>query len=149
MQTTFWARGDRSPANIPTLTPTAAPARLITFVPSDTAQGILLDYNMGDVDPETLVKIGGIAYQFSFQVVADLPIRKRDGASQVPDQFEGSTVFLIEVQGYPSDGLATRFFFLPEGRVTQADMEAFGNGVIDLQNVDPPTPGDTYPRKIG
>lgn len=141
MQTTFWARGDSNSANNPALNPTGAPALEITFVPADTDGDILLDYNMGDVDPDTLVEIGGIAYQFSFQLTANLPTQNRDGANQVPDQFEGEPVFLIEVQDYPSAGTSTRLFFLADGTATQAEMEAFGNGAIDLQNVDTTTTG--------
>lgn len=59
MQTTFWARGDNNTANNPALNPTGGPALNISFVPSETNGDTLLDYNMGDVDPDTLVEIGG------------------------------------------------------------------------------------------
>lgn len=136
MQTTFWARGDSNSANNPALNPTGAPTLQIRFMPSDTDGNILLDYNMGSVDPDTLVEIDGTAYQFSFVLTASLPTQKRDGAGQVPDQFEGSNVFLIEVQDYPSIGTTTRLFFLSDENATQADMDSFGNGAINLQNVD-------------
>ncbi|MEI4263989.1 Hint domain-containing protein [Roseovarius sp. D0-M9] len=141
METTFWARGDNASANNPALNPTGDPALEISFVPSENNGDILLDYNMGEVDPDTLVTIGGASYQFSFQLSADLPAQNRNGANQVPDQYEGSTVFLIDVQDYPSAGENARLFFLPDGNATQAEMDSFGNGAIALQNIDTTTTG--------
>ena len=136
MPTTFWARGDNNTANNPALNPTVDPAIQISFVPSGTSGDILLEYNMGNTDPDTMVEIGGIEYAFSFQLTADLPTLNNDGAQQVPDQFEGSQVFLVEVQDYPNTGDITRLFFLPDDDATQAEMDAFGNGAIDLQNIN-------------
>jgi hypothetical protein len=141
MQTTFWARGDSNSANNPALNPTGDPAVLIGFVPLGTEGDILLDYNMGAVDPDTLVEIGGNTYQFSFQLTADLPTTNNNGAKQVPDQFEGSSVMLIEIQDYPTAGETTRMFFLPDQNATQAEMDSFGNGAISVQNIDTTTTG--------
>ncbi len=141
MQTTFWARGDNNTANNPALNPTGGPALNISFVPSETNGDTLLDYNMGDVDPDTLVEIGGTTYQFSFQMTADLPTKASNGAVQVPDQFEGFSVMVVEVQDYPTAGEVTRLFFLPDQDATQAEMDSFGNGAISLQNVDTTTTG--------
>lgn len=141
MPTTFWARTDNNTANNPALNPTGDAATQINFVPSGASGDVLLDYNMGSVDPDTLVEINGIEYQFSFQLSANLPTQKNDGAQQVPDQFEGSQVFLIEVVDYPSAGDFNRFFFLPDEDATQAEMDDFGTGAISLQSIDTTTTG--------
>ncbi|SHL70713.1 Hint domain-containing protein [Roseovarius marisflavi] len=135
MSYTFWARTDSNNANNPALNLTGDPAQQITFVASGTNGDLTLDTNGGAPDPDTQVEIGGVLYDFTFELSATLPTLKRDGAGQVPDQFEGSTVYIITVQDYPSAGDTTRLTFLPNDTTTQAEMDAFGNGAIDLQNL--------------
>ncbi|MBE9476001.1 MAG: Hint domain-containing protein [Proteobacteria bacterium] len=69
-----------------------------------------------------------------------MPTLKKDGSQQVPDQFEGSTVIIITVQDYPSPGDTTRLSFMPDEEATQAEMDAFGNGAISVQNVNTTPP---------
>jgi len=131
---TFWARTDSNSANNPALNLTGDPAFQITFVESGTNGDLTLDANGGAPDPDTQVEIGGTFYDFTFALSAELPTLNRDGAQQVPDQFEGNAVFIITVQDYPSAGETARLTFLPDDNATQAEMDAFGNGAIDLQN---------------
>ena len=141
MPATFWARTDSNSANNPALNLTGDPAIEITFVPSGINGDILLEYSGGGVDPDTQVQIDGVDYDFVFELSADLPTLNKDGAQQVPDQFEGTVTYLITVQDYPTTGETTRLTFLPEETATQAEMDDFGNGAIDLQNIDTTTPG--------
>lgn len=141
MSQTFWARTDSNSANNPALNLTGDPAQQITFVQSGPNGDIFLEYNGGSPDPDTQVDIGGIAYDFTFKLSATLPTLKKDGAQQVPDQFEGSVVYTITVHDYPTVGETTRLTFMPNETASQTDMDAFGNGAVDLQNIDTTTTG--------
>lgn len=141
MASTFWARVDSNNANNPALNLTGDPALQITFVPSGTNGDLLLEYASGSVDPDTQVSIDGVLYDFTFELSATMPTLSRDGAQQVPDQFEGSTTYVITVQDYPTAGETLRLAFMPDETATQAEMDAFGNGAIDLQGVDSTTNG--------
>jgi len=141
MSTTFWARTDSNSANNPALNLTGDLAVEITFVASGPDGDISLDYAGGGVDPETQVTIGGTSYDFIFELSATLPTLKKDGSQQVPDQFEGSLVYTVTVQDYPTAGESTRLTFMPTESATQAEMDAFGNGAIDLQNLNTTTTG--------
>ena len=141
MPATFWARTDSNSANNPALNLTGASAIEITFVPSGTNGDILLEYSGGGVDSDTQILIDGVAYDFVFELSATLPTLNSDGAQQVPDQFEGSVIYVITVQDYPTTGETTRLSFMPEETATAAEMDDFGNGAVDLQNIDTTTPG--------
>ncbi|MDD9923341.1 MAG: Hint domain-containing protein [Boseongicola sp.] len=141
MPTTFAARVDSNSANNPALNLNGDSAFVFSFVPAGTDGDIILDYNGGEFDPDTLVSIGGETYNFTFEFSAELPTLKRDGAQQVPDEFEGASIFVITVSDYPAVGDTTRLAFLPDGSATLVDMDAFGTGAVDLQNVDTTTPG--------
>lgn len=141
MPATFSARTDSNSANNPALNLTGDPAISISFVPFGTNGDILLEYSGGAVDPDTRIEIDGDEYDFVFELSAELPTLNRDGAQQVPDQFEGSVIYVITVQDYPSAGETTRLAFLPEETATLAEMDDFGNGAVDLQNIDTTTPG--------
>ncbi|MDU8912956.1 Hint domain-containing protein [Aestuariicoccus sp. MJ-SS9] len=130
---TFWARIDSNSANNPALNLTGDPAVQFSLVESGPNGDLTLDTNGGAPDPDTQVDIGGTLYDFSFELSAELPTLNRDGAGQVPDQFEGSSIFIITVQDYPSAGDTTRLAFMPDEAATQTEMDAFGNGAIDLQ----------------
>jgi len=143
MPSTFWARIDSGNANNPALNLTGADAVQITFVASGGSGDLFLEQPTGGgVDPDTQVSIGGTSYDFTFELSGTMPTQNRDGAQQVPDQFEGSVVYIITVQDYPTTGDTTRLTFMPEETATQAEMDSFGNGAIDVQNVDEtPAPG--------
>lgn len=136
MASTFWASTDSSSANNPALNLSGDPAVEITFVQSGTNGDLVLDVAGGGVDPDTQVEIGGTTYDFTFEFSGFMPTLKRDGAQQVPDQFEGHAVYVVTVQDYPTAGETTRLAFLPDDLATQAEMDDFGNGAIAIQNVD-------------
>ena len=136
MASTFWARTDSGSANNPALNLTGDPAVEITFVPSGTSGDLILDTNGGGIDPDTQVEIGGVLYDFTFEISGTLPTSKNNGSQQVPDQFEGNAVYIVTVHHYPTAGETTRLSFLPDDLATQAEMDSFGNGAIDVQNVD-------------
>ncbi|MGM0743579.1 MAG: calcium-binding protein, partial [Pseudomonadota bacterium] len=132
---TFWARTDSNSANNPALNLTGDPATQITLVESGTNGDLVLDTNGGAPDPDTQVEIGGTLYDFTFELSGELPTQNNQGAGQVPDQFEGNAVYVITVQDYPLAGETTRLAFLPDDNATQVEMDAFGNGRIDVQNL--------------
>ncbi|MFN3936951.1 MAG: Hint domain-containing protein [Gemmobacter sp.] len=75
--------------------------------------------------------------------VGYLPRVNNQGAGQVPVQFRGDLMARITVFDYPSAGRTRHLVFLPEREATAAEMNAFGNGRIDVQQVNsqpPPLP---------
>ncbi|RXV58875.1 hypothetical protein C6W92_16065 [Roseovarius sp. A46] len=143
MTSSFYARVDSNSANNPALNLTGDPAVELTFVASLPDGNLILDPNGGAPDSDTLVEIGGATYNFTYEFTGTMPTQNKHGAQQVPDQYEGSDVILVTVQDYPEAGDETRFAFLPNAGASQGDMDAFGNGAIDIQTLDetpPPTP---------
>ena len=137
MPSTFWARIDSGSANNPALNLTGDPAVWIEFVASGQNGDLFLDQPTGGgIDPDTQILIGGTTYNFTFVLSGTMPTLKRDGSQQVPDQFEGSIVYIITVQDYSTPGATTRLMFMPEETATHTEMDSFGNGAIDVQNVD-------------
>jgi hypothetical protein len=141
MASTFWARIDSASANNPALNLTGDPAVGITFVPSGTSGDLILDTAGGAIDPDTQIEIEGIVYDFTFVLSGLMPTTKNNGSQQVPDQFEGNAVYIVTVQDYPTAGETTRLAVLPDDLATQAEMDSFGNGAIDVQNVDTTSSG--------
>ncbi|KUJ85121.1 hypothetical protein AVO45_17880 [Ruegeria marisrubri] len=139
MSLSFFARTDSNSANNPALNLTGDPAIEITFL-AQTISGdsgdLLLESGAGGPDPDTVVEIGGQTYSFSLTLTGTMPTAKNDGAGQVPDQFEGDPVYVITVHDYPSAGETTRLAFLPYSNATQAEMDDFGNGAIDVQGLN-------------
>ncbi|WP_204113687.1 Hint domain-containing protein [Shimia biformata] len=143
---TYYARFDSNSANNPALNLTGDPAILLTF------SGYDIDGNDGDLnldkpgpdqaDPDTVVVIDGTAYEFVFELSGTLPTQKKDGSQQVPDQFEGDPVVIITILDYPTVGTTSRLAFLPGQDASQTEMDAFGNGAIDIQSVST-SPGPT------
>lgn len=145
--TTFFARTDSGSANNPALNLTGAAATEITFV-NETDTGAAGDFILdqpsgGGVDPDTQVEINGILYSFTYELSGTMPTTKNNGSQQVPDQLEGEAVVIITVQDYPAPGDETRLSFLPDADPTEAEMNDFGNGAIDIQGIpasEPPNP---------
>ena len=137
---TYSAREDSGSANNPALNLTTASAIELTFVAETDTGGsgdLFLDQPTGGgVDPDTQVEIDGNSYSFTFELSGTMPTQNRDGARQVPDQYEGSEVVIITVQDYPTVGETTRFAFMPNESASLTDMDGFGNGAIDVQNAD-------------
>ncbi|MBV1863265.1 MAG: Hint domain-containing protein [Rhodobacteraceae bacterium] len=146
MPSTFWARQDSGAANNPALNLTGADSQQITFVnqtPGGDTGDLFLDQpSGGGIDPDTVVSIGGTTYSFTFEIRGTLPTQNSNGAQQVPDQYQDSTVVIITVHDYPSIGDSMRLSFLPDDEATQAEMDSFGNGAIDIQNTTT-SPGST------
>lgn len=145
MPLSYWARTDSNSANNPALNLAGDEAVQLLFV-NETPWGgsgdFELEYLGGEVDPDTLVQINGTTYSFTYEFTGIMPTMKSDGAQQVPDQYEGSKVAVISVQDYPASGETTRLAFLIDDQASQAEMEAFGKGAIDVQALDespPPT----------
>lgn len=143
MNTSFWARTDSNNANNPALNLNKDAAVEITFVWSSPLSGagdVILEYNGGNPDDTSMVSIGGTEYSFTFQYIGTLPTLNKNGAKQVPDHLEDEPVYLITVHEYPSAGDDTRLAFLPDSNATEADMNDFGKGAIDVQalNTTPP-----------
>lgn len=141
MNDTFFARTDSNSANNPALNLTGDAAVQIVFVPdpSSGSGDLILESGTGP-DPDTLVEIGGQTYQFSFELSGTLPTQNKNGAQQVPDQFEGDPIYIVVVYDYPSVGETTRLAFLPDSNATQAEMDAFGTGAVAIQGVDTSPP---------
>ncbi|MDG1431539.1 MAG: Hint domain-containing protein, partial [Paracoccaceae bacterium] len=77
---------------------------------------------------------------FTFQYTGKLPTLNKNGAKQVPDHLEDENVYLITLHDYPSLGEDTRLAFLPDYNATEADMNDFGKGAIDVQALDTTPP---------
>ncbi len=137
----FWVRADSITANNSTLNPIGTggaqgfPTTEITFTDGGTGD-LILEYNGGLPDPDTQVIIGGVTYNFTFQLIGTLPF----GNQQVPDVLEGKQVAVITVT---IGNTFRELFFVLDGSGTFALMDAFGAGAIPLTAVDttpPPTP---------
>ncbi|MDZ7575061.1 MAG: Hint domain-containing protein [Pseudotabrizicola sp.] len=132
----YYVRTDSSTAGNAELNLTGAPSFQITFVaqtPSGDPGDLWLE---GAPDPTTQVMINGQLYSFSVNWTATLPTTNNQGANQVPTQFRGDEIMRIAVQDYPSPGSVTYLAFMPYEQATAAEMNAFGNGAIAVQNVN-------------
>lgn len=137
---TYFARQDSSSANNPALNLTGAPAIELTFVAQTDTGGsgdlFLEQPSGGGIDPDTQVEINGTSYSFTYEFSGIMPTQNKNGAAQVPDQYEGSDVAVITVQDYPSASETTRYAFMPNEAASAEEMDAFGNGAIDVQSLD-------------
>lgn len=143
MNTSFWARTDSNNANNPALNLNGDAAVEITFVwssPLSESGDVILENNGGAPDSTSMVSIGGVEYSFTFQYTGTLPTLNKNGAKQVPDHLEAEPVYLITVHGYPTALDDTRLAFLPDSNATEADMNDFGKGAIDVQALDTSPP---------
>lgn len=132
----FFVRTDSSWANNAALNLTGAPSFQITFIPQ-TPSGDPGDLLLGgSPDPNTQVVIGDQTYSFKVNWTGALPTTNNLGANQVPPQFRGSEIMRITVEDYPSSGDETHLSFMPYEHASAADMNAFGNGRIAVQNVN-------------
>lgn len=135
----FFARIDSASANNPALNLTGDPAVEITFIaetPTGATGDLFLEQaSAGAVDTDTQVVIDGVSYSFSVDFFGTLPTQNKDGANQVPETFQGEDVIRITVQDYPASGEVTHLSFMPSLQASQAEMDAFGNGRIDVQNL--------------
>ncbi|NDW53774.1 Hint domain-containing protein [Aliiroseovarius sp. PrR006] len=99
----------------------------------DASGDLILDANGGLSDPDTMVVIDGVAYEFILEGAGELPV---DG--KVPTSVQGTTVVKIEVVGFPTP---LKLVFSPDGSISAATWAQFGNGNISLDALDTdPTP---------
>ena len=99
----------------------------------DASGDLILEGNGIVSDPDTMVVINGVAYEFIVEGVGELPV---DG--KVPGAVQGTTVVKIEVVGFPTE---LKIIFAPDGSISAATWAQFGNGNITLDNLDnDPTP---------
>ena len=137
MSVTFSARIDSASANNAAINLTGDPAISITFTAETIGGGsgdLELDQNGGLADPDTVVYIGGVAYEFIYSFSATWPTTNSNGANQVPASLKGEPMYHIEVQDYPSSGSTTNLAFTADETITLATMDSFGNGAISVQN---------------
>ena len=148
MATQFWARIDSGTANNPSLNLTVDDAILIEFVNEDILGNpgdFLIDDDAANGrDDDTVVRIDGDEYEFTFELSGTLPTAANKGAGQVPLEFRGQEVYVLTVHGYPGGDI--RIVFLPnyEPSPDFADMEAFGNGRIDPSGQSTTPDDDDY-----
>lgn len=154
MPSVFSARIDSNSANNPALNLKGDPALSFEFqTDPNVADGVAdQDLIAGDdpiliggnlVDGSTVVDINGTDYRFAVELTGTLPTQNNQGSGQVPDEFEGSDAVIITVFDFPGVGDSTRLFFMPNEDATLADLDAFGNGAIRIQNLNenpPPFP---------
>ncbi|MCA0043583.1 Hint domain-containing protein [Celeribacter litoreus] len=136
--TTYWARTDGLNAKNAALNIKSDAAVELNFV-ADGADGdlILESSGNGTGDPDTLVEINGVLYNFEFEVSGTLPLNE----GKVPDQYEGHEVYIITVYDYNGPGKDQRLYFLPNDNATEAEMNSFGNGAVAIDNATTtPTP---------
>ena len=152
---TYWARIDNGQAQNPALNLepiSTSPAFEIEIVAA-TGGDIVLerDETLG-YDPDTMIRIEtspGVYQDFFFQyeLLGELPLDANQGSGNVPITYQttpATKAVVLTILDYPSSGTDTRIMFLPNEDATEAEMNAFGNGRIDLQNLyeggDPDTP---------
>ena len=141
---TYFARIDSNTAGNASINLTGAPALEITFVEDTTAANggdLAIEQGPGGTtDPDTLVEINGVTYNFTLEFTGTSPTANNAGGNQLPADLRGELVALIVVEDYPSTGNVTRLVFFPDGvtgtdgnlrEVTEAEMNAIGNGRID------------------
>jgi len=127
----FYARGDGSSANNAALNvdnTSQQPTVELTFEAS-TGGDIVLEQNGGNPDPDTTVLINGIRYEFTVELIGELPA----SSNKVPDPLEGKQITVISAV---VDGTYERFFFVNDGSGTLSLMDQFGNGAVSLNNAD-------------
>ena len=134
MTTTFYARGDSSTANNASLNvenTTTTPVTTLEFVATDGGD-IILEYNGGAEDPDTVVLVDGVEMTFTVEFSGTLPYTNKLSDVNGED-LRGTEIMVITT----SDG--QRYFFGTDGTLSVATMEDFPNGAHSIENVDDTT----------
>lgn len=130
----FYARGDSSTANnasINTQSLIATPVAELRFV--STADGdIILDYNDGLSDPDTLLYVNGSTEPTTFTVefTGTLPISSRYADVNGID-LRGADLIVIT-----DDTTGQRYWFITETQLDEATVAALPNGATSVANVN-------------
>lgn len=131
MPITFYARGDSSTANNAALNTQGTKTSPTTTLVFDAAPdgNLLLEYNGGLPDPDTVVLVDGIETTFTVEFSGTLPsTNKLSNVNGVDLRSEPVTVITT------ADG--QRFFFLTDTNISFATMDDFPNGAHAIGNVD-------------
>ena len=126
----FYARGDSNTANnssVNVINTNGIATTLFTFS-SGTNGDVQLDFNNGDVDPDTTVFIDGIEYNFTVVLEGTLPATG-GGSNTIKDvngtDFRAARVVVIEVNGQ-------RYFIFPDEDPDFTTMDQFPNGALPV-----------------
>ncbi len=130
MAVIFWARGDSSNANndeINAQPQSQVPTTELTFEAAGPGGDILLDFNGGQSDPDTVLIIGGVSRTFTVEFSGTLPTTQK--YSNIGGQdLRGAEVVIIT-----DDLTGQRYFFTSDPNLnTQAIMAAFPNGATSI-----------------
>lgn len=131
---TFYARGDSSSANNAALNAQGTNTTPVTELEFEATVGgdIILDYNGGAADPDTIVYVDGVATTFTVEFSGTLPLTNKlkdvDGTD-----LRGAEITVITTD----DG--QRYFFLTDGSGTISMMDDFPNGAHAIGNIDTTT----------
>ena len=134
MATIFYARGDSPSASNAALNPegtNTTPVTTLEFVATDGGD-IILDYNGGLADPDTVVLVDGAEMTFTVEFSGTLPFSQTLSNVNGFD-LRGAAMMIITTE----DG--QRYFFLTDGSASFATMDAFPNGAQAIENIDTTT----------
>lgn len=136
---TFYARGDSSTANnsaINTQNLSTTPVTELTFFPADGGD-VLLEYNDGDIDPDTLVRVDGYETTFTVEFTGTLPTTSKWADVNGLD-LRGADIMVISLVDV--DGNLQRYYFVTDQILTPEDLAEFPNGAANIGNFDPQPP---------
>lgn len=137
---TFYARGDSSTANnasINSINLSQQPVTELVFFPASGGD-VLLEYNGGNPDADTLVRINGFETSFTVEFTATLPNTGRF-SNLAGEDLRGAEVTVISI--IDQNGDVQRFYFVSDRLVSPEAMEALPNGSIKVDNFnDMPPP---------
>lgn len=132
--TTFYARGDSSSANNSSLNAQGTNQVPVTTLEFQATAGgdIILEYNGGAADPDTVVLVDGVEMTFTVEFSGTLPFSNKLSNVNGED-LRGTEIMVITT----SDG--QRYFFSTDGSASFATMDDFPNGAHSIENVDTAT----------
>ena len=134
---TFYARGDSSTANnasINTENLSKTPVTELTFEPSGTDGDVLLEYNGGNSDPDTIMFVDGVATTFTVEFIGNLPNSSRFANINGLD-LRGSEIIVVT-----DDSTGERYWFVSDQQLDPATVADFPNGATSVDNVNETPP---------
>ncbi len=129
---TVYARGDSATANngaINSQNPNTVPVTELRFEATDGGD-ILLDYNGGLSDPDTVLYVNGVQTTFTVEFTGTMPNTKKFSDINGED-LRGEPVVVIT-----DDDTGQRYYFFTDRIVSADTMAALPNGSIRLDAVD-------------
>lgn len=126
----YYGRGDAPNAGNAYLNAENTSQQPVVEIQFTTDTGdLVLDYNDGDPDPDTMVLIDGVEMEFTLEFSGNLPSTNKLSDVNGED-LRGEQVIIITTEE------GDRLFFLPDGSVSAATMEDFPNGAHALTDYD-------------